>query len=56
MTRFLVTLLLVSIPYFLMFVVASSFWNDHDRQGAIGFTFVVVMAVIIWQGAWGWAG
>lgn len=56
MMQFLATLLIVAVPFFLLFGLACTYWNDRDRTGAIGYAVVVVVATLLWQGVWDMTG
>jgi hypothetical protein len=52
MTQLVLTLLFVAIPYALLFGPAVYAWNKHNRASAVGYTALVVVAVLVWQNAW----
>jgi len=56
MTRFFITLLVVAPIYLFMLYPLAATWNERSRAAAVSYTALVVLAVVIWQGAWGWAG
>lgn len=56
MTQFLVTLLVVTPIYLVMLLPLMATWNEHTRQSAVSYTLLVILCVVIWMGAWGWAG
>ena len=55
-TQFLVTVLLVAIPYLLIGMPLLEMWNKHSRLDAVGFVALIVLATLLWQGAWHMAG
>jgi hypothetical protein len=56
MTQLLITLALVAVPFALLAAPALAFWNEHDRKGAVGYTALVAVGVLVWQWAWRAAG
>lgn len=56
MMQFIATLAICAVPFFLLFGLACSYWNDHNRTGAIGYAVVVVVATMLWQGVWDMTG
>ena len=56
MMQFLATLAICLIPFFLLFGLACSYWNDHNRTGAVGYAVVIVVATMLWQGVWDYTG
>lgn len=56
--QFVATLLICAIPFFLLFGLACHYWNERREgmAGPVGYAVVVVVATLLWQGAWDMTG